>query len=197
MLASQDDIRIVGETANVADTLTMLRVAQPDVCILEIAMAGYCALRLVRAARNQALRSVTLVLSGGDERDFALRTIRAGASGYLSKDCTDLQLVDAVRTAADRRPYFSDTMCDLLVESLKHGHAGRHHEILSDADFEVLCLLVNGVPSARIATICSMTLAMVRLRRHKIMTLMALDSDAHLVAYALRNDLIETTYPSL
>lgn len=196
MLSKHHDMQVVYEADDVAETFRGWEVAKPDVCILELAIARLSGLGLVRALKKHA--SIPLLLmSHCHERDFALRAIRAGASGYLPKDCSADQLSYALRIAADRRPYVSDTVCELIAESLGEGRRKRQHDNLSDTDFEIFCLMAEGIPVARIASICRLSVAVVRARRIRIMERMSLHNDAALVEYAIRRKLIGQSFPAL
>ncbi len=190
MLATQTDIRVVHEASTIADTLQGLRDVRADVCLLEANMARYSGLGGVRALRDWDASLPVLVISHCHERDLALRAIRAGAAGYLSKDCSAEQLALALRTAAGRRPYVSDTVCEMIVESLGASRPARPHDNLSDTDFDIFCLMAECIPIAKIAGICKLSVNAVRARRARIMERMSLHSDAELVEYAIRRKLI-------
>lgn len=191
MLAKYSDMEVVCETCTVAETFHALREHHADICILEIAMAGEGGLHLLRQAKSQACGVPILVITHRVERDFALRAIRAGASGYITKDCVDHQLAYAVRTAADRRPYVSETVSELIAESIIKMRPGRRHEKLSDSDFEIFCLVAKGSPLAVVASVCNLSIPVVRTRKCRIMQQLGLHTDAELVKYAVERNLIE------
>lgn len=190
MLSMRNDFDIVYEASGVADTLHGLRLTRPDVCILEATLLRYSGLGFIREVSGQSCNTPLLVMSHWHERDIALRVIRAGAAGYLPKDCNTEQLAQALKTAADRRPYLSTTVCELIVESLVEGWPSRQHDKLTDTDFEIFCLMAEGIPLQRIAGMCNLSLASVRARRSKIMGQMSLRNDAELVKYAFERKLI-------
>lgn len=194
ILESEADLNVVRESSSVDDTLDGLRDVRLDVCILGISMDNHCGLRFVRDARKHAQHVPLLVLSHYHERDFALRAIRAGAAGYLPKDCTEQQLCYAVRTAAQRRPYVSETMCELLVESIVDVRSKRLHDSLSDIDLEIFCLTAEGIPVAKIAALCKTSPAVIRARKGRIMKKMCLQTDAELIEYAIKRKLIEHSF---
>ncbi|NNG21853.1 response regulator transcription factor [Telluria aromaticivorans] len=191
MLARYSDLRIVCETCTAAETLHALREHRPDVCMLEIAMAGDGGLQLLRRAKSQACGIPILVISHRHERDLALRALRAGAAGYITKDCIDHQLAYALRTAADHRPYVSETVCELIAESFTEVRTGRRHEKLSDSDFEIFCLMADGAPTAKVATACNMSIPVIRNRKARIMQQLGLRTDADLVKYAVGRKLLD------
>ncbi len=190
MLSKHEDIYIVEEAETFSETLQCLGKAQADVCIVEIAMAGHCGLQLLRALRQQFPNMPFLIVSYRTERDFALRCMRAGASGFVSKDCSDQQLAGAIRIAAARRPYISEAMSELIAESIII-RKGRGHQNLSDLDFEILCLLANGMSISMTARHCDTSVSAVRTRKNNIMDKLDLHSDADLVQYALQHQLID------
>ena len=98
MLENERDVQVACEAQNESETLEALRKYQPDVCILEIEVGNQHGLNFVRETKTQSPSTPILVMGHHHERDFALRAIRAGAAGYLGKNCTDQQLATAVRT---------------------------------------------------------------------------------------------------
>lgn len=191
MLENERDVQVAYEAQNVSETFETLRKYQPDVCILEIGVGCQQGLSFVRETKTQAPSTPILVIGHHHERDYALRAIRAGAAGYLDKNCTDQQLATAVRTTADRRPYVSETVCELLAENITLGGSRRPHESLSDSDFEIFCLMIEGVPTTKIAGIRRISTSLARARRAKIMEKLGLRTDTDLIEYAIGNDLIE------
>lgn len=191
LLAKHGDLRVTGEAQDFFGVLQRLHECRPDVCILEIAMAGHCGLRLVRELKIQAARTPILVMSHRTERDFGLRAIRSGAAGFISKNCSDQQLAGAIRVAAQHRPYISETVSQLIAESIVVGTAERAHQELSDMDFEILCLLANGTPVSTIADICNASVNLIRARKSNILDRLHLHTDVDLVRYALKNQLID------
>lgn len=197
MLSTRHEFDVVCEASNFAETLRGIQQARPDVCILEGALVLHSGLGFIRELKTRSFRTPLLLMSHCHERDIALRALRAGAAGYLPNDCSADQLARAINAAADRRPYVSDTVCDLIVESLAEGRPKRQHDDLSDTDFEILCLTAEGIPAAKVADICKLSVAMIRLRKSRIMTRMGLRSEAELVEYAVQRKLIGDSYSAL
>jgi DNA-binding NarL/FixJ family response regulator len=190
ILSEKNEFDIVCEASGLAETLQGLQDTRPDVCILEAALIRHSGLGFIRAVKSRAGATPLLVMSNCHERDIALRALRAGAAGYLPKDCTAEQLAYALKTAASRRPYVSDTVCELIVESLVDGRPKRQHDKLSDTDFEIFCLMAEGIPVPQIAGMCKLSVAGVRSRKGRIMLQMSLRTDAELVKYAVERKLI-------
>ena len=195
MLIKFDDFDIIHETDGPAATLQGLHELRPDVCVLDTAIGGYPGLGFIRAAKKHVAQVPLVAMSMCHERDFALRALRAGATGYVPKDCTDLQLAEAVRTVAKRRPYVSDTMCELIVESINEGRPSRQHDKFSDTDFEIFCMMAEGISAIRIAELCKLSVASVRTRKGRIMQQMGMRTEADVVDYAMKRKLIAHPFP--
>ncbi|MEW6760750.1 MAG: response regulator transcription factor [Pseudomonadota bacterium] len=194
MIGSCTDFNVCRETATVAETLLALREFTPDICILETVMGRNAAMQFLKDVKDLVGSVPVLVMGYRHEREFALRAHRAGAAGYLAKNCTTDQLIHALRTVATRRHYISETMRDVLVEYVANTRPKRLHDALSDMDFEILCLLAQSVPAPRIAAYCSLTESVVRNRKSKIMTLLGLRNDAEIVEYAVKRNLVDRPY---
>jgi len=193
MLAPSGDVHIVCESENVSENNHLLKTYKPDVIILEIAMAEHCGVRIVRQTRQLFPASKILVMSYRRERDFALRAFRAGARGFVRKDCSSDELMLALRTVAKGRPYISEAVSELLAESITEETSPRPHDQLSDSDFEMFWMFANGKPTARVAHLCNVSIAAVRSRRSRMMERMYLHTEADLIEYAVRNQLIDRT----
>lgn len=193
MLGGFDNLCVVGEACSAAETFRMLAIKRPQVCIVEIAVDQYYGVGLVREIRRNSGGTEILVMSYRRERSFALRAIRAGASGYLDKNCTAQELAKAVSMAGEHRPYLSSTMCDLIAESILDNGNQLAHSQLSDSDFEILILMARSTPPAQIARVCKMSIPAARFHKKNIMKKMNLCNDASVIAYAIEHGLIETS----
>jgi two-component system, NarL family, invasion response regulator UvrY len=194
MLSPFTEFHISRETANMAETLQVLKEFAPDICILEVVMGKNAGIQFLRDVKNLVGEIPVLVMGYRHEREFAVRAHRAGAAGYLSKNCTADQLVEALRTIAGRRRYISDTMRDMFVESVACTRPKRMHDELSDTDFDILCLVAQSVPLPRIASYCRLKVDYVRKRKGKMMEHLTLRNDAEIVEYAVKRNLIDRPY---
>ena len=193
-IAPFSDFQVSHEAASMAATLDILRESVPDVCILEVIMGKNAGLQFLKDVKVLVGNVPVLVMGYRHERDFALRAHRAGAAGYLAKDCTTDQLVHALRTVAANRLYISETMHEMFFEGIANVRSKRLHDALSDTDFEILCLLAQSVPTSRIAAYCRLKENFVRKRKSKVMELLGLRNDAEIVEYAVKRNLIDRPY---
>ena len=157
-------------------------------------MGRNAALQFLKDVKVLVGNAPVLVMGYRHEREFALRAHRAGAAGYLAKNCTAEQLIDALRTVATRRRYVSETTREMFVEYLANNRPKRMHDALSDTDFEIFCLFAQSVPAPRIAAYCRLKENFVRKRKTKIMELLNLRNDAEIVEYAVKRKLIDRPY---
>lgn len=191
ILAGDPEFSVAVETADMTETLSALKMHQADICILEVVMGNNAGLQFLRKAKKAAGATSLLVMGYHHEREFSLRVCRAGAAGYLAKDCTAEELIHAVKTIAAHRPYISEIMRDMFIEGIVNARSSRPHDALSDMDFDIFCLLAQSMPIARIASICNLHITAVRARRIRIMQSLSLQNDAEIVQYAIKRKLID------
>src|SRR5688572_9620211 len=141
----------VDEVSNAAELLTVVRKREPDVVLLDITMPGRSGLEALRELRREHPRVPVLVLSVHPEDQFAVRSIRAGASGYLMKDSAPEKLVEAIRTVVAGRRYLTPTVAESLASAVETGASKSPHELLSDREFHVLRMLASGKTNGEVA----------------------------------------------
>ena len=131
-----------------------------------------------------------LVFSSYSENQYAVRVLRSGASGYITKDSAPHVLVDAVKQVLLGKKYITASVAEKLVSTLDHERERPLHEQLSDREFEVLKLLVAGKSVSDIAEILSLSITTVSTYRARILQKMHMESNAELIYYAIEHDLI-------
>lgn len=190
LLTQFDDIDVVCEASSISETLHAARETDADVILVGIDISRQSNLGLLRRIKLLARKIPLLAMGRVHERDFALRAIRAGATGYLSKAGGADQLAHAIRTSSTHRPYVNDIVCEMIVESIVDVRASRQYDKLSDTDFEIFCLMAEGLTTAQIALACNLSIATVRTRRSRIREQTGLQNEAELVEYAIKRKLI-------
>ena len=193
LLEERAGVTVVGEAGTVPELLTELRRTQTDVLVLDIAMPGpgiVEALREVKAIQPQAR---PLVLTAQPEADYAVRVIRAGAAGYLTKDRSLEQLVEAIRRVYRGGMYVSPTLGEALAARLGGLDDEAGHDALSDREFEVLKGLAGGETVKSIAGRMAVSPKTVTTYRTRILRKLSLHSNAELVRYALEHGLLGST----
>lgn len=162
-----------------------------DLVIADISMPGRDGLDLIRDIRREKPATPVLVVSSHAENDYAVRAIKAGASGYLSKNSAADTLVTAVRRVLSGRRYISPELAERLAENLAGDGADAGHETLSNREFQVLQLIASGRSIKEIGADLSLSEKTVATYRSRIAAKMGLGSNVELTRYALRHGLVE------
>jgi two-component system, NarL family, invasion response regulator UvrY len=192
LLEERNDFTVVGEAGSVPELLSKLGGTAADVVVLDISMPGpgiVDALRQVKAIRPQVR---CLVLTAHPEADYAVRVLRAGAAGYLTKDRSLEQLVEAVRRVYRGGMYVSPSLGESLAARLG-GAAEPNHGTLSDREFQVLRALARGESLKSIAGQLKVSPKTVTTYRSRILEKLGLSSNAELVRYALEHGLMSAS----
>ena len=189
-IAEEDKgITVTAEASNGQETLSAMTTAIVDVVLLDVSMPGAPFIETLRRLRDQYPTVRVLVLSAHPEDQWAVRALRAGASGYLTKDHSPDQLVDAVRRVHRGGRYVSPTLAERLAAQLGTEFAGAPHEQLSDREFEVLRRLGAGHTVKDVAAQLKLSPKTVSTYRARLMEKLRVTSNADLVRYVSQHGL--------
>lgn len=188
LVASEPDMIVAAEAGHGQEVLRLIQTGAFDVVILDISMPGISGLEVLQRVRPDFPNLPILVLSGFPETELAVRTLRAGASGYLNKEMAPEELVAAIRLVVSGRKYVSPVVAELLAGSLSRG-SETPHELLSDREYQVMLLLAKGKTVSEIAAEISISVKTVSTYRARILEKMNLKNNAELMLYAVRNNL--------
>jgi two-component system invasion response regulator UvrY len=191
VLEERHGASVVAEAASVEELLAQLRRVPADVLILDIAMPGPGVVETLRQVKALQPSVRTLVLTAYPEADYGVRVLRAGAAGYLTKDRSLDQLVDAVRRVYRGGVHVSRSLGDALAARLLGSDREPAHAGLSDREFEVLRGLAEGEPLKAIAARMSVSPKTVTTYRGRLLQKLGLHSNADLVRYALEHGLVD------
>ena len=191
LLESAGDIEIVGEASDGATTLERVRNDAFDVLVLDLSMPGRSGMDLIRQIVDERPRLRVLVLSMHDEHQYAVRAIRAGAAGYLTKESASSELVAAIRRVAAGRAYITPTVAEHLAQDAMPGGRPAGHDTLSDREFEVFRLLVAGESVGAIADRLNLSSKTISTHKARLMEKLGVASTAELVRYAMRHRLFD------
>jgi two-component system invasion response regulator UvrY len=181
---------ISGEAGDSASLLGALETAATDLVLLDVSMPGGPFLDTLRALRARHPSIRVLALSVHPEDQWAVRALRAGASGYLTKDHSPEQLLEAIRRVYRGGKYVSPALAEHLAQHLDGGVQRAPHELLSDREFEIMRRLGSGLTVSQIATELALSAKTVSTYRTRILEKMAVTTNADLVRYAARHGLI-------
>ncbi len=189
ILAKHADLQVAGEAANGNDVLRLVRDETWDVLVTDMSMPGRNGLELIKLVKQAQPTLPVLVLSMYDEEQYAVRAIRAGASGYLNKESASEQLVSAIRKVAAGGVYASPTVTQALFSTLRNNRSTQPHEQLSDRELQVLQLIVAGKSITDIADQLALSPKTVSTHKSRLMEKMNMNNQAELIRYAIEHRL--------
>ena len=185
ILAAVPEFQVEAEAADGDELLKLVKGADYDVAVVDMSMPGLAGLALIKRLRTEKPKLRILVLSMHGESQYAARVLKAGASGYLNKDSAAEQLVAAMRKVASGGIHIGEAAAASLVAAEKSPH-----EALSDREFEVLRLLVDGLGPTEIGERLHLSVKTVSTHKTRILEKLNLGSTAELVRYALEHKLV-------
>ena len=188
ILAAQADVEVAAEAANGDEALALVRVHDYDVAVLDLSMPGLSGIDLIKRLRLEKPRLRLLVLSMHGEQQYAARALKAGASGYLTKDSASAQLIGALRKVAAGGVHISEAAAAGLVSTASGD--GPPHARLSDREFEVFKLLAGGASPTDVARRLHLSVKTVSTHKTRLLEKLGLSGTAELVRYALEHKLL-------
>ncbi len=191
ILADTGDIAVAGEAANGQEVLALVRAHDYDLAVLDMSMPGRNGIELIKRVRAEKPKLRILILSMHAEQQYAVRALKAGASGYLTKDSAADQLVAAIRRIAAGGAYVSPETAERLALDASRASAALPHTLLSDREFQVFQLIVNGGAVGEIAKQLSLSIKTVSTHKTRILEKMGLANQAELIRYALEHKLLD------
>ena len=191
ILEAAGDFEIVGEAADGLAAVHLSRTVDFDVALLDISMPGRSGIELVKLIRGERPRARVMMLSMHEQPEYAVRAIRAGASGYLTKDSAGRELATALRRVAAGGAYVSAEVAEQLALGALHEADAPPHTQLSDREFQVLRSLVAGKTVSEIAEALNLSVKTVSTHKAHLMQKIGVDNNGELFRYAMRHGLIE------
>jgi two-component system invasion response regulator UvrY len=191
ILAEASDIKITGEAADGHEVLARVREGDFDVVLLDLTIPGITGIDVLKQVKTEKPALPVLILSVHPEDHYAVRVLRAGAAGYLTKASVPEQLVQAVRKVYQGGKYVSAALAEKLAEELEAGWAHLPHESLSDREYQVLCMIASGKTMTEIAEALALSVKTVSTYRARILEKMRMQTNAELTSYAVKNNLVD------
>ena len=180
-----EGINVAAEASTGEEALDLIMENKFDLVLLDISMPGKNGLQTLKEIRKTNKALPVLMLSMHAEEQYAMRAMKAGASGYLTKDSASDQLVDAIKKIYNGRKYISKEVAELLVTDMYHNKDKHPHDYLSDREFEIFKLIVRGYTAKIIAKDLSISDKTVSTYRNRILKKMNITSTSDLVRYAI------------
>jgi len=189
-LADAADVGEIGEAANGQQALDLIRQGDWDAVVLDIGLPGRGGIEILKDIKHERPRLPVLILSMHPEDQYAIRALRAGAGGYLTKEAATERLVEAVRKITTGGRFISADLAERLALELTLDGTGPPHASLSDREFEVLRLIASGLSVGDIADRLSLSVKTVSTYRARILEKMRMKNNAELMQYVLTNRLL-------
>jgi two-component system, NarL family, invasion response regulator UvrY len=189
-LSDAPDIRVVGEAGDYGELRGLMRNQRCDVLVLDINLPGRSGLDVLHALKDEGNEVRVLIVSMYPEDQYAIRALRAGASGYVNKGGDPQLIVQAVRTVSQGRKYVTPEIAQMLVESLTAPVVENPHERLSDRELQTLVMIASGKRLADIASELTLSPKTVSVYRARVLEKLGLANNSELTVYAIRNGLV-------
>ncbi len=191
MLAAETDLTVVGEAKNGNEVVELSRRIAWDVAVLDYNMPGRSGLELVKDLRHRFPGRAVLILSMYPEDRYAVRALKAGAAGYVTKDSAPEELVNAIRKVAKGGKYVSPALAERLASALESGGGKLLHEALSDREYQVMWMIASGKTVRQIADSLCLSPNTVSTHRTRILRKMQMKNNAELMHYAMLHKLVD------
>jgi DNA-binding NarL/FixJ family response regulator len=191
ILAEEPDMTVFGEARTAREVIKNAREMNWDIVILDITMPDRSGLDALKELKNIRPQLPVLVLSMHPEDQYAVRVLKAGAAGYMTKESAPEELVKAVRRVIRGRKWVSPSLAEKLASDLEIGSERPPHEILSDREYRVACMIASGKTVNEIARELYLSVKTISTYRARILNKMKMRRNAELIRYAIKNRLID------
>lgn len=190
ILADTPNFVVVGDTESGLEAIRMHRLQPVDVMLLDISTPGHNGLDTLKQIKNEFPHLAVLMLSMQHEDHYAIRTLKAGAGGYLSKRSAPAELVKAICEVAAGRTYISAALAQGLAKQLIDNKDGPLHATLSDREYQTLVIIASGKSVSDVAASLSLSVKTVSMYRSRLLEKLKLRHNAELTHYAIKHHLV-------
>ncbi len=191
ILDDSPDMRVTGEAETGMQAIQMAQENTYDMVLLDISLPDKNGIDVLKQIKTNCPNTPVLMLSMHAEDQYAVRSMKAGASGYLNKQSAPAQLLTAIRKVGDGKKYISSEMAEQLAEGLSQGYQELAHQTLSNREYQTLCLMAQGKKLSEMAEIMSLSPKTISVYRLRLLEKMKLKTNAEAIHYAISNHLIE------
>jgi DNA-binding NarL/FixJ family response regulator len=183
------DLEVIDEASSGIELLDKLNDNRYDVVLLDISMPGKDGLDTLKDLKLKAPALPVLIFTVYPEQQYAIRVLKAGASGYINKECEPEELISAIRKVSTGKKYISPDVADILADTLDDNSNHMPHESLSDREFQVMILIASGKSVKDIADELNLSINTISTYRNRILEKMNLKNNSELTHYAVKNGL--------
>jgi len=191
IISDDEDMEVLGESNTGENLIELVKKNVYDVVLLDLKMSGISGIDVIKHLRVIKPDLPIIVLSMHAEDQYAVRTIKAGASGYLTKETAAENLIIAIRKVVAGGKYISPTLAETLADSIAGG-SELPHEKLTDREFQVTCMIASGKTVSEIASELFLSVKTISTYRQRILEKMNMKNNSELTHYAIKNNLLDT-----
>ncbi len=191
IIEETDDLAVVGEAESSAEALKHLRTAPCDVVLLDISMPDRNGMDTLAMIAKEYPGIAVLMLSTHPENQYAVRALRGGAAGYLTKQSAPAQLVTAIRRVATGKKYVTPAVAEELARHVLNDSDRPPHALLSNREYQTMCMIAAGKTASEIALQLSLSVKTVSVYRARVLAKLGVGSNAGIAHYAIKNKLVE------
>ncbi|WP_374240560.1 response regulator [Zoogloea sp.] len=191
ILSDTPDLTVAGEAENGVQAVQMVRAGDWDVVLMDVSMPDRNGIDALKLIKKEFPRLPVLILSMYPEEQYAIRALKAGAAGYLTKQSAPELLVTAIRQVASGKKYVSPSLAEELANAIGDDSERPPHEKLSDREYQTLCMIASGKTPAEIAEALNLSVKTVSVYRARLLEKMNLRNNAELTHYGLKHGLAE------
>jgi DNA-binding NarL/FixJ family response regulator len=191
LICDSQDLYVKGEAGDGQELLEKVRVDEYDVILLDIKMPGRSGLEILKQLKVECPDTPVIVLSMHPEDQYAVRTIKAGAAGYLTKETAGEKLIEAIKKVYRGGKYISPSLAEKLADSIVSDRQKPLHEYLTDREYQVICMIASGKTVTEIAKELFLSVKTVSTYRQRILEKMNMKNNAELTHYVINNNLLD------
>jgi len=190
-IRDNEDIAIVGEVIHGQDAIRLARQIEVTIMLIEIALNDRNGMDVIKQIKREFPDIGIIVFSSHREDQYAIRALKAGASGFLNKQCSQKELLLAIQQVSSGLKFISPELAQEMANNLNNEHASEPHKLLSDREYQTMMMIASGKSVSDIAKELSLSVKTISEYRSRILIKMRLRHNAELTHYAIKNELVE------